>query len=169
MPDNGIAPGFALDITCNDEADGQPLDFSLKVKRDRARALLRDQKPMVLIGSPMCKAWSAWQRINNLKRDVNVIRREMIEARVHLRFVVELYREQIEGGRYFIHEHPLHAASWEEEEIKELMDLPGVVRAHGDQCQYGAGVVSGIRKGAPVKKPTGFLTNGKCIAAALSR
>ncbi len=40
-----ILPGYALDLTVNDPADGRPWDFCLREKRDRARQLFREQKP----------------------------------------------------------------------------------------------------------------------------
>ena len=39
---------------------------------------------------------------------------ELQLARLHLRFTMELYRVQVEGGRYFVHEHPAYAGSWGE-------------------------------------------------------
>ena len=35
----------------------------------KARAMVLEQRPMLLVGSPMCTAFSAWQHINNKKRD----------------------------------------------------------------------------------------------------
>ena len=109
MPSSCLAPGFALDITCIDPDDGLPWDFDVPAKREKARQLLREEKPLFLIGSPMCTAWCTWQRINALKRDPDVVQRELIKARLHLDFVVSLYREQLETGRYFLHEHPIMA------------------------------------------------------------
>ena len=60
MPNHFLAPGFALDLTCTDPADGLPLDFDNPIKRARAHRLLRAQTPLVLIGSPMCTAWATW-------------------------------------------------------------------------------------------------------------
>ena len=169
MPNHFLAPGFALDLTCTDPADGLPWDFDNPVKRARARRLFRAQKPLVLIGSPMCTAWSTWQRLNNVKRDPAVVERELVRARVHLDFVVSLYREQVEAGRLFIHEHPQHAASWMEASVEKLMRIEGVGRSDADQCQYGQEAQSGQNRGSPVRKPTGFMSNGQHILHALSR
>ena len=40
-----LVPGFAFDLTVNDPDDGQPWDFSVKGKREKARAKLNCQKP----------------------------------------------------------------------------------------------------------------------------
>ena len=47
-----LLPGFALDLTVVDPSDGLLWDFSRKSKREKATALLRQQKPYMLIGSP---------------------------------------------------------------------------------------------------------------------
>ena len=56
-----LVPGFALDLTVVDPSDGLPWDLGRKSKRDKATALLRQQKPYMLIGSPAFKAFIAWQ------------------------------------------------------------------------------------------------------------
>ena len=53
----GILPGMSLDLTTLDE-DGKPWDFNLREKRERAIKLIRERKAMLLIGSPMCTAFS---------------------------------------------------------------------------------------------------------------
>ena len=49
------------------------------------------------------------------------------------------------------------------------MRIPGVTFTYGDQCQYGAQVAHGPLKGCPIKKPTGFFSNSKSLASALSK
>ena len=47
-----LAPGFALDLTVVDSDDGKPWDFSVKEKRDKVRRMQKEQRPILLIGSP---------------------------------------------------------------------------------------------------------------------
>ncbi len=163
-----LLPGFALDITVDDPEDGEPWDFSLEHKRRRARSMLREQKPYVLIGSPMCTHFCTWQKLNESRSsDPQAMRRARAGATVHMNFVAELYHEQLQGGRYFLHEHPLWATSWALGSIEELMAQPQVTRVHGDQCQFGAQIQSGPGHGQPIKKPSGFMTNSPEIARAL--
>ena len=54
MTDHGLMPGLALDLTTNDPDDGSPWNFDLPAKREKALKLLRTQKPLFVIGSPMC-------------------------------------------------------------------------------------------------------------------
>ncbi len=169
MPKNLLAPGLALDITYVDPDDGQAWNFDKKEKRDKALRMIRRQKPLFLIGSPMCTAWCTWQKLNAAKRDPVTVRRELVRAKVHLDFVIMLYKEQVEGGRFFLHEHPRSASSWHEATVQEVMQLEGVELVTADQCQYGSEVQHGFRRGLPVRKPTGFMSNAPRLLKRLSK
>jgi hypothetical protein len=163
-----LVPGFAFDLTVCDPDDGQPWDFSVKAKREKARTQFNRQKPYMLIGSPACTAFSTWMALNEARsKDVAAVRRAKIRAILHIDFVIELYYDQLADGRYFLHEHPEHATSWQLTQMKNLMEAEGVIRVCGDQCQFGAEHQRGARRGDPVKKPTGFLTNSRRVAEAL--
>ena len=165
-----LAPGLAFDLTVNDPDDGQPWDFSLKSKRDKARRILQETKPVLLIGSPMCTAFSTWQRLNWAKTNrPEEMRRAYVQACAHMQFVAQLYLDQIFGERYFLHEHPRHASSWELECMRRLRLIPGVAVVRGDQCQYGAEAPRGPNKGSPVLKPTGFMSNSAEVLREMSR
>ena len=62
----GLVPAFALNLSTSDE-QGNPWDFSVPGQRRKARRLNRNQRPMLLIGSPMCTAWSVLQQLNIAK------------------------------------------------------------------------------------------------------
>ena len=152
-----LLPGMAFDLTVNDPLDGKPWDFGIEAKRARARPIIREQKPYCPIGSPMCTFFSSWQALNAARFGTEKdIAHNKAKATMHLNFVAELYAEQVAGGRYFLHEHPEGATSW------------NVVHVVGDQCQYGAQIKSGMHSGDPIKKPTGVMTNSSEIAATLS-
>jgi len=167
----GLLPGFSLDITTLDPETGQPWDFNCAATRSKARGLLRAQRPLFLVGSPMCKAFSTWQALNNAKyaRDPALVERERLRALVHLHFVMELYQEQLDAGRYFLHEHPLAATSWQVAKVRLLLSNPSVGLVHGDQCQYGQEALDGKYRGCPVKKPSGFMSNSPEVLKVLSR
>jgi len=82
---------------------------------------------------------------------------------LHLEFVCELYRDQVAAGRYFLHEHPETATSWDERCMKEVSNLPGVSKVIGDQCQFGQEY-----EHEPIKKATGWLSNAMKVLEALS-
>ena len=63
LPRDGLYPGISMDITTNDET-GKPWDFDDPKQRQKAREQLRMDKPLVLVGSPMCTAFCRLQAIN---------------------------------------------------------------------------------------------------------
>ncbi len=85
---HGLTPGWSLDLTVPDER-GIMWDFTKAARREDARRLVQSTRPKVLIGSPMCKAFSALQALNRSKRDPEVVRRELVIAEMHLRFCCE--------------------------------------------------------------------------------
>ena len=66
-------------------------------------------------------------------------------------------------GRYFLHEHPAEASSWQEECIHRVLKKHGVIRVVGDQCQYGLKSEDQGRVG-PARVRIGFMTNSICLA-----
>ena len=142
----------------------------MKLNRIKARELLKHSRTVLLIGSPMCTAFSTWQRLNAAKsRRPEQMKRAYAEACVHIEFVVELYRDQLPGNPYFLHEHTMFASSWSLGCVQQLSQSPGVAIVRGDQCQYGAEAPHGAFKGSPVMKPTGFMSNSAEILRELSK
>ena len=58
-----VFPGLALDLTVKDE-QGNPWDFHDPEKRRKAEKIIDAEKPMLLIGTPMCAAFSSIQERN---------------------------------------------------------------------------------------------------------
>ena len=56
----------ARDLITN-RPDGLPWDFNDDNKRKRAMKMLKDQQPTLLVGSPMCRAFSLLQGLNRKK------------------------------------------------------------------------------------------------------
>eukprot|EP00973_Karenia_brevis_P016790 2299222-Karenia_brevis.AAC.1 len=54
------------------------------------------------------------------------------EAVKHIEFCAYVYQLQHKHGRYFLHEHPLGATSWDLPAMQQLIKIPGVIktRAH---------------------------------------
>jgi len=155
LPHLQLVPGFALDLRTCDE-NGVAWNFDVAERRDAARKKFHEEKPMFLVGTPMCTRWCSWQHINDAKRDPVEVRRELVQAQVHLAFMCELYQEQHDAGRYFLHEHPAGSGSWNEDCVKQVMQLPGVDAVVGDRCQYGQEA-----DGEPVRKATRFMSNSE--------
>ena len=117
--------------------------------------MVKSKKPLLLIGSPMCTAFSTWQWIGDRIRCPMIVAVEKWRAVEHFGFCIELYREQMRHGRCFVHGHPVCASSRQDEEMRKLIDEPIVEKATADHCQYG----SAAAEGSSVKKSLTFLTN----------
>ena len=64
----------------------------------------------------------------------------------HIEFCITLYKMQMDEGRYWLHEHPWGAKSWQIPAMEELLKDPRVHVAYADQCQFG--LTSKIRTGS---------------------
>ena len=124
-----------MDLTTEDE-NGTPWDFHIPEQRRRARERAWKERPMLLTSSPMCTGFGAWQRINNKKRDPDVVRREHIQAMIHIRFAIGLYKIQDAAGRHFLHERPAQASSWGESVVMGIAWTKDVQLVVGDQRQF---------------------------------
>ena len=150
--------------------NGDPWDFRERSDRNQARQLLRDLKPMWVIGAPPCTAFSIWNYgMNYKKMDSEVVREKLAEGRAHLQFMCSLYRMQTDANRYYLHEHPATALSWKEDVIDALARRPETMVVTAHQCQYGLVTPSEEDPSImmPALKPTKFLTNSPLMASQL--
>jgi hypothetical protein len=162
-----IKPGTAFDLKIDDET-GQAWDFRKLRNRQRARKMIEEEKPYVLVGSPPCVDFTTLnQGINHKKMPPEEVERRMREARLHLDFCAELYRLQLREGRVFLHEHPAGATSWCEASIKQVMADARVHWTVGHMCAQGMTSVDeeGIER--PVRKATRWMSNGIMLLRAL--
>ena len=53
----GLKPGWSLDITTKDE-NGDPWDFSRSKMRRKAINKINEDRPLLVVGSPMCTDWT---------------------------------------------------------------------------------------------------------------
>ena len=86
----------------------------------------------------------------------------------HHEFCMALYPEQIKGGRYFVHEQPASASSWNLYCTREVGRMRGVVTVRADMCQFGLKTAYKGHEGYAMK-PTRFMTNSPLMAVELSR
>ena len=157
-----------MDLTLNDPMTGEPWDLSKLEVRKRVKKLVIETKPFMLIGSPPCTLFSALQNLSKDKRNKEKFEKEMIIARKHIQFCIELYTIQMNGGRYFLHEHPESATSWSLKEVVELAAREGVEMTVCDMCAYGM-MIEDDQGEALVEKSTKFLTNSPEVCKRISR
>ena len=63
--------------------------------------------------------------------------KRLAEAVQHIQFCCQLYKMRMEAGRYFIHEQPWTARSWDLPAIKEISEDVRVTVVQAHQCQFG--------------------------------
>ena len=103
---------MSLDLTEVDPDDGKPWDFTQADKKAKAKKRIIEEKPFLLIGCPPCIPFSTIFETNISRMDPNKVA-AMIQVGIeHLNLCAELCQIQIDAGRFFLHEHPLHARSW---------------------------------------------------------
>jgi len=150
----GLQAGDAMDLTTG-------WDFTKEEDRAKAEKCLDDQKPLVLIGSPPCVAFS---QLQSLIPDSQREAKQLAEGIKHMEFMAQLYKKLMEGGRIFLHENLAHAKPWALPCIKKLMREMGVLVVEADQCIYGL-KTWGRNKPQPMlaKKPTRFITTSHVL------
>ena len=161
--------GWSSDLTMNDPINGKPWDLSKPEKVQRLLHLMEVYKPFVVLGSPQCTVFSSLRNLTREKRPASVMQAEWDEAIHYLKVCMRVYNMQVDGGRYFVHEHPLAAGSWDLDIVRAVQELPGVQVVKTDLCQFGMTAVGddGVRR--PVMKPTRVMTNAPEIAKRIQR
>ncbi|CAK0899207.1 unnamed protein product [Prorocentrum cordatum] len=163
-----LRPGFAADLEELKE-DGAPWDLR---RPEDVKELERQQErmdPILLTGSPPCEKFSLLRGLSAKFRTDEQEAAEMEEARHHLKVAVDAYWRQLrKPGRYFLHEHPWSARSWNEDIVKELVAHPGVFTVKGPMCRWGMKLTN-PRSGQEefVRKETGWVTNHPGLARRL--
>ncbi|CAE8646723.1 unnamed protein product, partial [Polarella glacialis] len=143
-PGFGLVPGSSFDLTAPDPTTGEGWNFSRADHRQQVRQRILEEKPTLLIGSP-------------------VVQKMREDGQQRLEFCVELYNLQMDGGHFFLHEHPDHASSWQVKVTKGILEDQRVRRVMGNMCAQG--MVSWDLEGEElVKKSTGYATNSEFIA-----
>ena len=143
----GLKPAWALDLTTRDVDDGKPWDFSNKEKRKKAAMLLEQDKPLLLVVSPMCGPFNA--------------------SMEHVKFALDLCLQQYKQGRFFIFEHSASAASWSTKMMQQMLNLEGITTAKFDFCQLGMETMGRSGEAMAAKKRTTVMTNSPNVSEVL--
>ena len=160
----GLIAGESMDLLTG-------WDFDKAEDRERAIQYIQKHRPFLVVGSPPCTLFSVLQALNLHKNGAEwrqEFEKKKRRAVRHVEFCAAIYRLQSAAGRYWLHEHPANATSWNLRTITKLYTLPGVEKVRADLCAYGLKTVKGNEE-RYAKKPTCFLTNSWCLARELSR
>ena len=83
-----------------------------------------------------------------------------------MKFVVSLYRKQVEEGRVFLHEQPSNAKSWILPEIRGMMKELGAHVVEADHCMFGLRTWGATKQAlSPAQKPTQFMPNSRALGS----
>ena len=93
--------GWSLDLTMDDPVTGKAWNMGDPATRSRVRSLVRDTKPFMLIGSSPCTMFSSLQNMRRGARNTPQLARDLEIAKKHVRFCMQLYKMQADGGSYF--------------------------------------------------------------------
>lgn len=163
----GLTPGFAIDLEVLKNEKGEYWDLSRKEDKLELKRLLKEERPFFLLGSPPCGPFSPLQNLSKNKRteeENEAIRKGGVE---HLEISVECYYHQMENGRFFLHEHPLPAASWKEPCMRKLLEDGRTYVVRSPMCRWN--MTAEDQQGIGfVRKETQYVTNSKVMAEALT-
>ena len=82
------------------------------------------EKPKFLTGSPPCDPFSSLLNISKYRCDPYKRQASFERGKQLLHTAVRFYKKQYHEKRFFLHEHPFSATSWDDEEIRSLQRLP---------------------------------------------
>ena len=124
---------------------------------------VRDEEPVLLIVSPMCRAFSTLIELTQAGKPSEVELKSLVERCVtHLKFCFRMYETQRNAGRLFLHEHPWDAWSRGLSFVNEMAEKDGVHKTKGDLCRFQLATNS-------VEKGSWFTSNSECIIEELSK
>ena len=128
------------------------------------------RNPNWLIGPPPCTACCSWTvHTNYRKMPKEKVNTMFEEGRLHPRFVISLYRVQIEASRSFLREYPAGALSWKDSHMEELLKDVTIDSVVPHPCAYG--LLNPGPGDAPVqaKTPTRWAPKSPQMLRRLSR
>ena len=127
-----LTPGTIIDMSIDPEKD-----MRVETYRSQARHDISMEDPLIVLGAPPCTVFSSMQNINQKHHDTPEWQKRYAEGLTLLQFSVDVYWDQISRGKFFLHEHPATASSWDLSMIRELAEHPGVTTVTGDMCRWG--------------------------------
>ena len=123
---------------------------------------------MIVVSAPPCTVFSAMQSINQKHHAAPEWEKKYHGAMMLLQILVDIYWGQVSRGKFFLHEHPATASSWDLPFVRELTEHPGVSVVSGDMCRCGMHLTEERdNQGTHLKKPTKWMTNSTLLATIL--
>eukprot|EP00435_Cladocopium_sp_Y103_P063185 s737_g24.t1 len=160
------AAASAVGLKCGPSYDIRSgVDLLCKKERDRVRAEVAVRKPKLLVVCPPCGPFSLFQGLRKDWESKEWLKK-LYQAKILLRFAVDMICDQIKRGDVFVFEQPHGAKSWQDVGIQRVMRMSGIHRVTMDQCMYG---LRDRKNGNPHQQRTGIMTNSKHVAEELCK
>lgn len=125
------------------------------------------EQPHLVTGSPPCESFSRLIHITKFKRKPGAFEAQREIGRSRLKVACRMYGKQLQKGRYFLHEHPWAADSWQEPCVKEIAQRGDVFVVKGPMCKWGMTAIDSNGQQGYVRKETGWMTNSPVLARVL--
>ena len=104
-------------------------DMKVKANREKVKEMVRNLKPDLVVITPPCGPWCAWQRLR--QNELDDIRREQMPF---WRMTKEVWDIQNEEGRLCLTEQPEGSEALE---TRPMVERDPLYRVVVDQCQFG--------------------------------
>ena len=148
-PPHGLRASLSADLTTGWDLKTQDARVSLMMQ-------IKMRKPTVIVSSPPCTMMSGIQNLNWSKMTREKRERLFYEGLLHLNFAMILCDYQRSRGRFFVHEHPDNALSWDHSTVLDISKQNDVLLARFHMCYFG--LKSKVTE-IPVQKSTKVMTN----------
>ena len=156
----GLRPGWAVDLRTG-------TDLSQPSERKEVEDQIDRDKLWLTVTSPPCTEHSSLQRFNRPKQDPEKVEARLETSRGHLDFSMRIASKQMDELRYFLHEHPHSADSWQNGSIKKILEDKRVIYTRADLCHFDFCAVPGDPR--PSRKTAGLITNSPEIAKMMDK
>ena len=116
-----LSPGIIIDMSVDPEKDMRVDTYRVQARHDISKC-----DPLIVLAAPPCTVFSSMQNINQRHHGTPEWEKKYHDGLTLLQFSVDICWDQISRGKFFLHEHPATASSWDLPMIRELAEHPGV-------------------------------------------
>ena len=156
--ERGMRGGWALDLQSPDPVTQKTYDLGCLRTVARVKAMLKKDRPLMLIVSPPCTYFSSLMNFSQ-----GPSKEDWDHAVALFSAAVDLCLYQARLGGKFILEHPTGSRAWGLPCLGKLLHVDGLGRADFHMCQYGMTQEDDYGCGF-IYKPTSILTNSEAAA-----
>ena len=136
-------------------------DLSTQEGQAELLRMIRRLQPRHIWMAPECGPWCSWSRFNANRSITGYekIQQSRELSRVHLKLCTLIMKIQVNAGRHFHMENPIHSELWNQHEIQDILDNTTDLKF--DQCRFGLRhpeTAQAIKKGTRVQSTSSELS-----------